>query len=122
MEPFRSLSPKSKYARLERFPMSCGIDPPRLLLLRFKRVRVDNEMKSNSASVPVRLASARFISETVRALWQTMAVQLQRLLRLVSDHESRGEGERLFFHLIRASACVLGDDVIFHGRKESKRI
>lgn len=80
-------------------------------------------MKSNWVSVPERFASDSFISEIVPVVWQTMAVQLQRFLRLVRYHELRDEeGERLFFHLMRASACVVGDDVILTGSKESKRI
>ncbi|GMN19082.1 hypothetical protein TIFTF001_042820 [Ficus carica] len=53
-----------------------------------------------------------------------MEVQLQRLLTLVRDHEFREEGEedKLFFHLSRASACVLGVEVVLNGRKRSKII
>ncbi|GMN75762.1 hypothetical protein TIFTF001_056484 [Ficus carica] len=52
-----------------------------------------------------------------------MEVQLQRLLTLERDHELReGSAEdKLFFHLTRASACVLGEEVIFKGSKVSKR-
>jgi len=52
-----------------------------------------------------------------------MAVQLQRLLRLEGDHERReGGGEvKVFFHWMRASACVLADDVAFKGSMERKR-
>ena len=55
-------------------------------------------------------------------LWQTIAVQLKRLLKLVRYHElSKEEGDRLFFHLMRASACIVGDDMILAGSKESER-
>jgi hypothetical protein len=42
---------------------------------------------------------------------------------LARDHEVRrgGIGERLFFHLTRASACVAGDAVICNESVESKR-
>lgn len=103
--------------------MAGGIGPLRLLLLRSKRVRSRNAVKLNWASVPLRLALERFISETVPDESQTMVVQLQRFLRLVRDHELKGGGvERLFFHLIRASACVVGDAVMFTESKERKRM
>jgi hypothetical protein len=42
---------------------------------------------------------------------------------LEGDHERReGGGEvKVFFHWMRASACVLADDVAFKGRMERKR-
>ena len=101
-----------------------GIGPSRLLLVRSKRVRVENSVKLKSVSEPLMFALERFIWETVADESQTMEVQLQRLLRLVSDHEAREVGEeevKLFFHLMRASACVLGDDVIFNGSNEIRR-
>ena len=46
------------------------------------------------------------------------------LAMLVRDHDEFREGgrggDRLFFHLTRASASVLCDDVIFNGSKDSK--
>lgn len=54
---------------------------------------------------------------------QTMPVQLQRFPRLARDHDELREVEedKLFFHLTRASACALGDDVILKGSKDRKR-
>ena len=82
-----------------------------------------NGVKLNWASVPLRLAPEMIISETVPVVSQTMPFHLHRLVMLVVDQELRKEeGTRLFFHLIRASACVAGDDVLFIGSKESKRM
>jgi len=62
------------------------------------------------------LALDKFMFKTVvLVLSQTTAFQLQRLIRLVSDHELREEGKggfRLFFHLTRASASDFSDAVI----------
>ena len=63
----------------------------------------------------MRLASDKFICETVvLVLSQTMASQMQRLAMLVRDHDEFREGgrggDRLCFHLTRASASVLCDD------------
>ncbi|RXI00760.1 hypothetical protein DVH24_000994 [Malus domestica] len=72
----------------------------------------------------------RSILETVLVLEQEMAVQLQRLLRLVRDHELSSEGgdddeeeEKSFFHLTRDSACCLGDIdvVLISGNADSSR-
>ncbi len=87
-------------------------------------MRLRNGVKLKWASVPLSLAPERSISETVPVeSSQAMLVQLQRLLRLARDHEVRrgGIGERLFFHLTRASACVAGDAVICNESVESKR-
>ncbi len=88
-------------------------------------MRLRNGVKLNWASVPLRLLPETFISETVFVESQTIPLQLQRLVRLAVDHEVRkGEGRRLFFHLIRASACVAGDAMLFSGSNdnESKRM
>ena len=74
----------------------------------------------------MRLASDKFICDTVvLVLSQTMASQLQRVPRLERDHDEFREGgrggDRLFFHLTRASASVLCDDVIFNGSKGMKK-
>jgi len=48
---------------------------------------------------------------------------MQRLGRLVRDHEFREGGrggDRLFFHFTRASASALGDEAILNGSKDSK--
>ena len=42
--------------------MTGGIDPPIALLLRSKRMRLYNEVKSNWISVPERFTLDRFIS------------------------------------------------------------
>lgn len=84
-----------------------------------------NWVKSNSVSDAVRLKFERSIWETVLVLGsQTMEVQLQRLFKFVRDHELReGGGEpKLLFQLIKASACVLGDEVAFNGSNESKKM
>lgn len=87
--------------------MAGGIGPEMLLLLRSKLVRVANSVKLNAVRVALKSSPERFISETAPEESQTMEVQLQRLLRLLRDHEDRGEeGEnsKLAFHLMRASA------------------
>ena len=88
-------------------------------------MRLRNGVKLKWASVPLRFAPEAVISETDPVESQTMLVQLQRFLRLVRDHEVRGErggrGERVFIHLTRASACVAGDAVMCNGRMEIKR-
>ena len=101
------------------------MDPLSLeLVLRLKPVRLGNELKSNWASVPSSCVSERFITETLPVVSQAIPVQLQRFPMLVRDHdELRGEEEiKLFFHLIRASASVVGDVVIFKGSKARERI
>ncbi|KAK7336900.1 hypothetical protein VNO77_17451 [Canavalia gladiata] len=64
-----------------------------------------------------------YLETVVLVLSQPMACQLQRLPRLVRDHELRERGRgwnRLFSHLTRASAFVLVDAVIFNGSKDIK--
>ncbi|CAN6722935.1 unnamed protein product [Malus baccata var. baccata] len=72
----------------------------------------------------------RSILETVLVLEQEMAVQLQRLLRLVRDHELSSEGgdddddeDQSSFHLTSDSACFLGDidAVLISGNADSSR-
>ena len=82
-----------------------------------------NGVKLNWASVPLSLAPEMIISETVPVESQTMPFHLQRLVRLVEDHELRNEeGRRLFFHWIRAPACVAGDAMVFSESEESKKM
>jgi len=111
---------------LESLPIVDGIDPSKLLALRLSWVRLGREAKSKAERVPVRLAPDKFISETVvLVLSQTMASQMQRLGRLVRDHEFREGGrggDRVFFHLTRASASALGDEAILNGSKKSMSI
>ena len=84
-----------------------------------------NGVKLNCSNVPVRFRLVRFIWEIspVVESSQIMEVQLQRLFRLERDQEFKegGEEDKLFFHLSRASACVLGEEVIFNGSKASNR-
>lgn len=88
--------------------MAEGIGPLSVLLYRLKTVRLTNGVKLNWVSVPVTLKLERSILVAVLVVLssQTMAGQLQRLLRLVEDHELRegGEEDKLFFHLMRDSA------------------
>ena len=101
------------------------MDPSSLeLLLRLKPVRLGNEPKSNWASVPSSSVSERFITVTLPVVSQAIPVQLQRFPVLVRDHDElrREEEIKLFFHLIRASASVVDDDVTFKGSKTRKRI
>ena len=109
--------------------MAYGIRPPKLLPFRLKWVRFGNKGKSKRDSVPVICILERSILETVLVLEQEMAVQLQRLLRLVRDHELSGEGgddddeEKPSFHLMSDSACFLGDIdvVLISGNADSSR-
>lgn len=88
--------------------MAGGIGPEMLLPLRSKLVRVANSVKLNAVRVALMSARETFISETAPEESQIMEVQLQRLLRLLRDHEERGDGDgespKLVFHLMRASA------------------
>ena len=88
-------------------------------------MRLGREAKSKGVRVPVILASDKFISKTVLlVLSQAMASQLQRLPRFVRDHDEFREGgrrDKLFFHLTRASASVVGDEVIFNGSNDMKK-
>lgn len=81
-------------------------------------------MKLNSASVPATFKPKRISSETSPEELQITEVQLQRVVTLLRVQELREGGgtDKLSFHLMRASACVLGDDVIFNGSKPTKRI
>ena len=90
ISPSKKLSPMSNKVSLDRFPMAEVIGPLRVLLLRLKTVRLRNGVKLNWVSVPVTLKLDRSILVAVLVVVsQTMAVQLQRLLRLVEDHEFR---------------------------------
>ncbi|KAF8037315.1 hypothetical protein BT93_B0276 [Corymbia citriodora subsp. variegata] len=112
--PSKKLPATFKNLRWDRLPIEDGIRPLRLLSLTLKCVRFGNEAKSSASSVPLRFEPGRLISEIDPPLLQAMAVQLQRWVMLVRDHELRkggGEGgEREFFHLTRACASVVGDD------------
>lgn len=82
--PSNELLFKSNKVSLERLPIAEGINPPKRFPLRLSLVRLGREAKSKPVRVPVRLASEKFISETVvLVLSQTMASQLQRLPRFV---------------------------------------
>ena len=109
--------------RLEGLATIEGIDPLSLLVPRLKSVRPGNELKSNLASVPSSSVSERFISETLPVVSQAIPVQLQRFPMLVRDHDELREREeiKLFFHLRRHSASIVGEDVIVKGSKERKR-
>ncbi|RXI00771.1 hypothetical protein DVH24_001005 [Malus domestica] len=108
--------------------MAYGIRPPKLLPFRLKWVRFGNKGKSKRDSDPKMCILERSISETVLVLEQEMAVQLQRLLRLVRDHELSSEGgddeeDQSSFHLTSDSACFLGDKdvVLISGNADSSR-
>lgn len=123
MLPSKRLLLKSKKVSLDRLATVDGINPLRLLMLRLKRVRLVNEPKSNWASVPLRLAWERLISETVPVVPHTTPVQLQRFSMLVRAHDELREGEedKLFFHWMRASASVLDEDVTLKESKEMRK-
>ena len=88
-------------------------------------MRFGNEEKSKRDSVPKICILERSILETVLVLEQEMAVQLQRLLRLVRDHELSSDDDvyQSSFHLTSDSACFLGDiDVgLISGNADSSR-
>lgn len=88
--------------------MAGGIGPEMLLWLRSKLVRVANSVKLNAVRVALISAPEMFILETAPEESQATEVQLQRLSRLLRDHEERedddGEDSKLVFHLMRASA------------------
>ena len=90
-------------------------------MLRLKRVRLGKEPKSNWASVPLRLAWERLISETVPVVPHTTPVQLQRFSMLMRAHDEEGEEDKLFFHWMRASASVLDEDVTMKESKEMRK-
>lgn len=103
--------------------MPDGTNPLKLLPLRLKTATFASDVKSSWSRVPVILAPERFIPEiVVPALLQTIPVQLQRLVTLLRDHESREEDDKLFFHLTRACASVVADELMFKGRNEEKMI
>lgn len=104
--------------------MADGIVPLTLLFWMSNPVRSVKGVKLNRASVPVMFRLERFIRETVREVGlQETALHLQRLWRLERDHEVRGGGEedKVSLHWMRASACVLADDLVFKGNKERRR-
>ncbi|KAM2178474.1 hypothetical protein ACFX1R_033544 [Malus domestica] len=95
--------------------MAYGIRPPKLLPFRLKWVRFGNKGKSKKDSDPIMCILERSILETVLVLEQEMAVQLQRLLRLVMDHElssqgvddDDGEEDKPSFHLTSDSVLKI---------------
>lgn len=103
--------------------MAAGIVPSILLFWRSKLEMFANEEKLNWASVPVMFRLERFNLETVPVVSQEMAAQLQRLLMLVRDQElsEGGEEDKLFLHWMRASACIVDDEVICDGSKERRK-
>ena len=105
--------------------MADGTGPVKLLPQRLNWVRLRNGVKLKWVSVAEMLKLERSIWETCFLLWsQTMAVQLQRLLRLVRDHEVRegGAEAKVFFQVSKASACVFGDEMALNGSKASRKI
>ncbi|KAF5202420.1 hypothetical protein FRX31_007993, partial [Thalictrum thalictroides] len=83
-------------------------------------MRFGRDVKLNWLSVPLRFILERFRVVTVLgALLQAMPVQLQRFGILVMDQElskgGGGEGKEVF-HLIKASASVVGVDSVLKGR------
>lgn len=95
-----------------------------LLSVMVKRFRFGNEVKSKLASVPLSSFLERLISVIKPAESQIMPVQLQRLVRLVSNQESRkGDGVKLFFHFSRASpsSLAVGSVVRMNGSNERNK-
>lgn len=108
---------------LERLPTVDGIDPLKLLPLRLKVVRFGKEVRSSGVMLPSRFESERSIPEMEPPELQRIPAHLQRLVRLVNDHELRlGDGDKVFFHVTRAFASVLGEAVDFEGSRVSRKI
>lgn len=103
--------------------MAGGIGPVKLLSPIVKLLRFGNEEKSKLSRVPLSFFPVRSISETELETLQRIPVQLQILVRLASDHESSKEDEgKLFFHLTRASPCLVVDTVArVNGSNERKK-
>lgn len=102
------------------------MEPLKKFPLRFKLVRFGNAEKSRGSRVPRRLARGRSMAEMEPAALQRMPRHWQRVVVVVEDHELRsGDGERVVFHLSRASASVVdGEDVALKGddeRREKQR-
>lgn len=95
----------------ERTEMPPGIAPRRLLPLRLKLVRFGNELKTSLSKVPSRFASDKWIWETEPASLQRMPVHEQRFVMLLWDHDVRDDDDKVFFHLSRASASDVAEDV-----------
>ena len=94
----------------------------KLLLLMIKVLRLANKLKRNSESVPWSCFCERLISDTEASELQVMPVQLQRLLRLVEDQDSRNEdGDRLFFQCSSASPSSLVARLDGSKRRKNRR-
>ncbi|KAF4358211.1 hypothetical protein F8388_009494 [Cannabis sativa] len=122
--PLKSLSLKSNKVSLVRLPMAVGIKPESLQLLRLKAVMLRNGVKLKLSNVPLSSKLERCICEiSPLEPSHTTLVQLHRLMMLLLSHESREDGftTKVFFHLIRASACVLGEHEIFNGIRKMRR-
>ncbi|KAF4387104.1 hypothetical protein G4B88_024676 [Cannabis sativa] len=118
ISPSISLSLKSNKVSLVRLPMAGGMEPESLQLLRLKTVMIRNGVKLKLSNFPLSSKLERSICEiSPLETSQTTLVQLQRLMMLLLSHESREDGSntKLFFHVMRASACVVGEQVIFNG-------
>ncbi|KAF4387105.1 hypothetical protein G4B88_024677 [Cannabis sativa] len=104
--------------------MAVGIKPESLQLLRLKTVMLRNGVKLKLSNFPLSSKLERSICEiSSLETSHTTLVQLQRLMMLLLSHVSK-EGDciaKLSFHVMRASACALGDEAIFNGSKERTR-
>lgn len=103
--------------------MAVGKESLSLLELRLRLVSFLDELKSNSTSVPPSSVPERSISDMLPATSQTMPVQLQRFPMLARDHDEFTvvEENKVFFHLTRASACVIEEYLVLKGSKDKKR-
>ncbi|KAF4387079.1 hypothetical protein G4B88_024651 [Cannabis sativa] len=113
ISPSKPLSLKSNKVSLVRLPMAVGMSPESLQLLRLKTVMSRNGVKLKLSNFPLSSKLERSICETSSLeTSQTTLVQLQRLMMLLLDHESREDGSntKVFFHVMRASACVVGEE------------
>nr|GMC93965.1 hypothetical protein DM860_012590 [Ipomoea batatas] len=112
IDPFKLFPDKSRSLRLDNLPILGD------------KVRLGKEVKLRWRRVPQKSASGRLISETADpSILQTMSLQLQRFLRLDSDHELSGKEDPLhidspLFHFRRASASFLADDVVVSNTKK----
>lgn len=105
---------------LVRLLIPDGMEPLKALRLRLKLVTFGNAAKSSRSRVASRLALGRLIWETDPPALQRRPLHLQRLGMLVSDHEERdGDGdEKVFLHLTRAPASVVGEGVAVNVKRK----